>query len=123
MKPAENYILKQSTQFREILMHLQSVIQYHFPEVELKFKWKIPFFTIDNKPFCYLNCVEKKGYVDVGLWMQDFVSKYDEFLVSENRKVVKSLRYKTLESINNEILIAVLSEIKNRKDVGFYQKK
>lgn len=48
---------------------------------------------------------------------------YDEFLVSENKKVVKSLRYKTLESINNEILIAVLTEIKNRKDVGFYQKK
>jgi hypothetical protein len=70
-----------------------------------------------------LNCVEKKGYVDVGLWMQDFVSDYDEFLVSENRKVLKSLRYKTLESINNKILIAVLTEIKNRKDVGFYQKK
>lgn len=123
MKPAENYILQQSTQFREILMHLQAVIQIHFPEAELQFKWKIPFFTINNKPFCYLNCVPKKGYVDVGLWMQDFVSEYDNFLVSENRKVVKSLRYKTLESINNEILIAVLSEIKNRKEMGFYQKK
>ena len=60
MKPAEEYILSQPEPFRSILLHIQILIETSFPEVELQFKWKIPFYYLDNKPFCYLNPSKKK---------------------------------------------------------------
>jgi hypothetical protein len=93
MKPAEEFILNQPEPFKSILMHLQILIERHFSEVVLTYKWKLPFYYLDDKPFCYLNPLKKKGYVDVGFWVSTCLTKYNEFLISENRKVVKSLRY------------------------------
>lgn len=123
MKPAEEYILNQPEPFRTVLLHLQILIEANFPEVELQFKWKIPFYYLNEKPFCYLNPSKKKGYVDVGFWLSTHLTKYNEFLISENRKVVKSLRYTSIDSINKEVLIAVLDEAHQLKDKGFYKKK
>ena len=44
MNPAEDYILKQDEPFRSILLHLQIVIETTIPEVELMYKWKVPFY-------------------------------------------------------------------------------
>ncbi len=52
----------------------------------------------------------KKGYVDVGFYCNTTLKMYNEFLVSENRKAVKSLRYFKLKEINSEVLVSVLSE-------------
>lgn len=123
MKPAEDYILKQPEPFRSILMHLQLLIEGAFPNADLQFKWKIPFYYLNEKPFCYLNASKKKGYVDVVFWVSAHLTKYNEFLISENRKVVKSLRYFNLEDINEEILLTVLDEAHQLKDKGFYKKK
>jgi len=60
MKPAEEYILSQPEPFRSILLHIQILIETSFTEVELQFKWKIPFYYLDNKPFYYLNPSKKK---------------------------------------------------------------
>ena len=122
MKPAEEYILNQPEPFKTILLHLQILIESSFPEVDLKFKWKIPFYYLDNKPFCYLNPSKKKGYVDVVFWVSAHLTKYNEFLVSENRKVVKSLRYKSINDINEKILLSVLEEAHQLKDKGFYKR-
>lgn len=123
MKPAEAYILNQPEPFKSILIHLQILIESTFPEVDLKFKWKIPFYYLNNKPFCYLNASKKKGYVDVVFWVSAHLTKYNEFLISDNRKVVKSLRYFNLEDINEEILLTVLAEAFEKKEAGFYKKK
>lgn len=123
MKPAEGYILNQEEPFKSILLHLQILIEGSFPEVDLQFKWKIPFYYLNEKPFCYLNASKKKGYVDVVFWVSAHLSKYNEHLVSENRKVVKSLRYFALEDINEVVLLAVLEEAHQLKDKGFYKKK
>jgi len=69
MKPAESYILRQSEPFKSILLHLQILIERTFSKLMLQFKWKIPFYYMNNKPFCYLNVSEKKGYIDVGFWI------------------------------------------------------
>jgi hypothetical protein len=122
MKPAEAYILNQPEPFKSILMHLQILIETSFPEVELLFKWKIPFYYLNDKPFCYLNPSKKKGYVDVAFWVSAHLTKYNEHLISENRKVVKSLRYRTIDDINEEILLSVLEEAHQLKDKGFYKK-
>ena len=122
MKPAENYILNQPEPFKSILMHLQILIETNFPEVDLQFKWKIPFYFLNNKPFCYLNPSHKKKYVDVAFWVSAHLTKYQEHLVSENRKVVKSLRYFSVDDINEEVLLSVLKEAHELKDEGFYKR-
>ncbi len=108
MKPAEEYILKQSEPFKTILLHLQVIIETTVPEVELLYKWKVPFYYVGKSPICYLNVT--KGYVDVGFWGAQYFSKHVEKLVSDKRKYVKSLRYKTPDQINDQVLIEVLEQ-------------
>ena len=123
MNPAENYILNQPEPFRSILLHVKSVIEYVIPEVELKYKWKIPCFYVDKSPICYLNVALKKNFVDVGFWNAAHLTKHLDKMVSENRKVVKSLRYTTLEEIDDAVLIAVLKEADSLKGKGFYKRE
>ncbi len=122
MKPAEAYILNQPEPFRSILMHLQILIETSFPEVDLQFKWKIPFYYLDDKPLCYLNSSKKKGFVDVGFYTNKNLEKFNEFVISDNRKVVKSLRYKKLDEIDAEVLISVLEEAYKQTTKGFFGK-
>ena len=119
MKPAEKYILDQVEPYRSILLHLQIIIERTFPEIELKYKYKIPFYYISNKPFCYLN--QSKNYVDVGFWHSAHLTKNLEYMTTENRKFVRSLRYKKLEDINDTILTEVLLDAYNVKDKGFWK--
>ncbi len=122
MNPAENYILNQPEPFRSILLHVKSVIEYVIPEVELKYKWKIPCFYVDKSPICYLNVALKKNFVDVGFWNAAHLTKHLDKMVSENRKVVKSLRYSTLEEIDNTVLTAILQEAYAVRKEKFYKR-
>lgn len=120
MNPAEDYILKQDEPFRSILMHVQVVIEHTLPEADLKYKWKIPCYYIGKRPICYLN--KSKDYIDVGFWHSAHLEKYATCLVTENRKVVKSLRYKILDDVNDAILIKILQEVYQYKDKSFWKK-
>ncbi len=120
MKPSEAYILKQSEPFKSILLQLQIIIEAAVPKLELKYKWRIPCYYLDGKPFCYLNV--SKGYVDVGFWASSHLEGFDAFLVTEKRKVVKSLRYFSLDEINQEVLIAVLLALEKVNHKGFWKK-
>jgi hypothetical protein len=122
MNPAEDYILNQPEPYRSILMHIQVIIEHTIPEVELKYKWRIPCYYIGETPMCYLNASHKKKFVDVGFWHSAYLSDFDEYLVTENRKVVKSLRYASLDDINDEIFIAILKEAEKQKGKSFYNK-
>lgn len=122
MNPAEEYILNQPEPYRSILMHIQVIIEHTIPEVELKYKWRIPCYYMGETPVCYLNASHKKQFVDVAFWHSAYLSKFDEYLVSENRKVVKSLRYTALEDIDDAIFIAILEEAKKQKGKSFYNK-
>jgi len=121
VNPAENYILNQPEPFRSILLHLQVVITHAVPEVDLKYKYKIPFYYIDGKPFCFTAVQLKKGYVDVGFWVSAHLTKHLEHMITEKRKVLRSLRYYTLEEIDDSILIAVLQDAYSVRDKGFWK--
>ena len=120
MNPAEHYILNQPEPFKSILLQLQVLIESEIPELELKYKWKIPFYYIENKPFCFLNVT--KGYVDVGFWAGAYLDAYSNYLVSGNRKVIKSLRYFSVEEIDVEILMKILKESRKMRQQGFFKK-
>ena len=108
MKPAEEYILKQPEPFKSILLHVQLLIEHALPEVHMEFKWRIP---------CYY---QSRDYVDVAFWHSAHLSSnLDKYLVSEKRKVIKSLRYKILEDINDEIFIRILKEVESFKNKSF----
>lgn len=115
MHPAEHYILNQRFPYKTILLQLQSVIKSVVPQAELFYKWKIPFYYYQDKPLCFLN--QSKNYVDFGFWHHEQMDQYTEFFVSTNRKTVRSLRYQSIEDINDEILIYVLQRlVKINKD-------
>ncbi len=108
MDPASSYILQQPEPFRAILLHLQAVVEHTIPAVQLKFKWRIPFFYVEGKPFCYLN--QSKDYVDIGFFKAAYLTVHTELMVAKGRKVMKSLRYRSLEEIDDQVLTEVLEE-------------
>jgi len=116
MNPAATYILNQPEPYKSILMHLQLTIEKIVPTVELKFKYKIPFYYVDGHPFCYLN--QTKDFVDVGFWKAAHLTVHQEHLIAEHRKVIKSLRYYSLQEIDTRVLEEVLLnayEVRNKK--------
>lgn len=119
MNPAEAYILEQPEPFKTILLHLQVLIETTIPSVELKYKYKIPFYYTDGRPFCYLN-VAKKGYVDVGFWNAGHLTVHLEHMTTDGRKVMKSLRYKNIDDVDDTILIEVLHNAYAVRDKKFY---
>lgn len=106
MKPTEEYICNQTEPYKSILMHLQMVIERQIPEAELKYKYRIPYYYLKGRPFCYMS--RSKDYIDLGFARGQSLNVYAEYLTTANRKVIKSLRYYKLEEINDEILVAVL---------------
>jgi len=110
MRLTDEYIFRQPEKQQSILLHLISVFEREIPELELLFKWGIPYFYYRKKPFCYLAPNAKKGFVDAGFARGFQLQRNQEYLVSENRNTVKSLRYFSLESINNAILKDVVRE-------------
>lgn len=118
MNPAEKYILDQEEPFKSILLQLQILIESEVAELELKYKWRIPYYYLHGNPFCFLNV--SKGYVDIGFRALNYFDDIDAYLVSEKRKVMKSLRYYSLEDIQQEILFQVLRRLNKLHHKGFY---
>ena len=110
MKPSEEYILRQPTNFQEVLFYIISVVEKELPNTELLFKWGVPYFYYKKKPFCYLAPNKKRGYVDVGFAKGFQLTVHQDVLVDENRNTVKSLRYYHLESVDDKVLRGVIKE-------------
>ncbi|MEM9000465.1 MAG: DUF1801 domain-containing protein [Bacteroidota bacterium] len=121
MNPAEDYILSQEDPFRNILLHLQLIIEHHIPDLDLKFKYNIPFYYLEGKPFCYLNVPIKKHYVDLGFWHAAHLTVHQDMMVTEGRKVMRSLRYTTLQDIDEQVLQEVLADAYAVKDKKFWK--
>lgn len=122
MKPAAQYVLNQPEPYKAILLHLQVLIETNFSDVDLQYKWKMPVYYLNGHQLCYINSSIKKGYVDVGFWAKDVLQEFDAFLISEGRKVVKSLRYKSIEDINEEVFLQVVNEMSKHNYKGFWKK-
>ncbi|WAC03353.1 DUF1801 domain-containing protein [Lacinutrix neustonica] len=121
MNPAAVYILNQPEPYRSMLMHVQTVIEQAILGIELKYKWHMPCYYVGKRPICYIR--QSKDYVDVAFWHSSYITKYTEHLIGEKRKIVKSLRYKTLEQINDTVLRSILEEVHLYKDKSFYKKE
>lgn len=110
MKPAEEYILNQPELYREIILNLQVIIEKELPEAVLLFKWKIPYYYVNDKPFCYLNASHKGKFVDLAFNKGYQLQNNLAFLVGEKRNTIKSLRYFSLDEIDVTILKEIILE-------------
>ncbi|MBP6585107.1 MAG: DUF1801 domain-containing protein [Flavobacterium sp.] len=110
MKPAEEYILNQPEPYRSILLHVQAVVEQAIPELQLKYKYNIPFFYFGKKPFLYLNASHKKQFVDVAFFKGYQLTLHQDELIGEGRTLVKSLQYKSLQEIDNQVITDLLFE-------------
>ena len=120
MKLAEEYIFNQPEPFKSILFQLQIIIENTLPEVVLLCKWRVPFYYIDKSPICYLNVT--KGYVDVVFWGAQYFTEHLEKLESDKRKYVKSLRYRSIEDIDQQVLECLLKQADRYKNERFITK-
>lgn len=112
MNPAETYILKHPEPFRSIMLHLQGLVQSTVPEAVLLFKWRIPYFYLKGKkPLVYLHV--SRNYVDLGFAKGFQLQQHQEVLIGEKRNTIKSLRYYTLEDIDEDVVKELLVEAKN----------
>ena len=113
MKPTALYILQQPEKYRDILLHIISVVEQTLPEATLEYKWGIPYFYYKKKPFCYLNASHKHEFVDVGFAKGFQLKCNQEHLIADKgRNTIKSLRYFNIEKIDNAVLVAVIKEAK-----------
>ncbi|WP_422107689.1 DUF1801 domain-containing protein [Winogradskyella sp.] len=108
MNPAEAYILKQVEPYKSILLQLQTIVEAVAPNAELLYKYRIPFYYHNGFPLCYLN--QSKDYVDLAFWHGDQLKKYRKHFVTTNRKIVTSLRYRSVDDINDEVVVYVIEQ-------------
>lgn len=108
MNPAVAYIVQKEEPYRSIMLHLQLLIEHSLPGIEMRYKWKLPFFYLEGKPLCYLN--QTRGYVDLGLWKAPEYRIHREKMVSDGRKLIWSLRYRSLEEIDDIVVTDLLRE-------------
>lgn len=121
MSPAQSYILESEEPFRSILLHLQIIIEKTIPGLNLLYKYKIPFYYYQKRPFCYLNVPKNKKFVDLGFWNAAHLELHKEYMTTAGRKMMKSLRYHNLKDIDEDILISVLHEAFTVKDKKFWK--
>lgn len=112
MKPTEEYILRQSREFQEIIYYVISVIEQEMHALELLFKWGIPYFYYEKKPFIYIAPNKSKGFVDIGFAKGFQLTLHQDVLIGEKRNTIKSLRYFKLDSIKDKVLRELIQEAK-----------
>ena len=112
MKLTDEYIYRQSEEHQMILLHLISVFKREIPDLEMFFKWGMPYIYYRKRMFCYLISNSKKGFVDAGFARGFQLKRNQASLVDEKRNTVKSLRYYDLETIDNSVLEDVIRESK-----------
>ncbi|MBT8271351.1 MAG: DUF1801 domain-containing protein [Flavobacteriaceae bacterium] len=124
MNPAEEYIFRQEEPYQSILIHVRSVILSTVNPIEEKFNYSVPFYHYRKKPFIYLNILKGQDFVDVafvkGVRLED---RFPQLMDYNERKNVRSLQYKSLEDIDENLLreiILAAAELTGKSRTGWF---
>ena len=100
MHKALEYIEELPGPYLQIARELHLMIMGCCDDMKLDYKWRLPFYTLNGKMFCFLNF--RKDYLDLGLMNGIHLDDHFCKLVDgENRKRLRSLRFTSLEDIEN----------------------
>ncbi|NOQ92522.1 MAG: hypothetical protein GQ552_07390, partial [Flavobacteriaceae bacterium] len=109
--PVEQYLYHQKEPYQSIMLYVRSVIFKTLPDIEERYSYKVPFYHHNKKPLRYLNILKGTSYVDVafvqGVFLQD---KYPQLKDENNRKQVRSIPIKNIESFDELVFVALLKE-------------
>jgi len=109
MNPIETYFLKQPEPLQSVLLYLRQVIFETLPDIEEKYKFKIPFYYLNGKSLCYLNVLTGTNYIDFAFVNGFKLNDKNNLLKAGNgRKMVKSIAYPTLKSVDVKLLQELL---------------
>lgn len=114
MKPVDEYFFNQKEPYQSIMLYVRSIILNTLPEVEEKYRYRIPFYNVGKKPMIYLNILKGKDYVDVAFVQGILLEKQFPILKNDNkRKQVRSIQLKTIEDLDHENFVELLHEASN----------
>lgn len=114
MKPVDEYFIDQKEPYQSIMLYVRSIILNTLPEVEEKYRYRIPFYNMGKKPMIYLNILKGKDYVDVAFVQGILLEKQFPVLKNDNkRKQVRSIQLKTIEDLDHENFVELLHEASN----------
>ncbi len=100
MHKALEYIEELPEPFVQIARELHLMVMDCSREIKLEYKWKLPFYKLEGKMFCFLNF--RKEYLDLGLINGIHLdNSLGKLVDGENRKHLRSLRFTSLEDIEN----------------------
>lgn len=108
MDPVSAYIIDQDDERREILYFLHDLILSHFPEMEAKIRYRIPFY-FRKSWICYLNPVKPAG-VELVFTRANELSNAQGLLDFKDRKQVAGITFTAIPDTIIESLLEVLAE-------------
>lgn len=108
MNPVECHFFKQVEPYQSIMLYIRSIIKKTLPQIEEKYRYKVPFYYHHKKPLLYLNVLKGTNYVDVA-FMQGVMleKKYTILKYDNNRKTVRSLQVKSLENFDELAFVSL----------------
>ena len=114
MKPVDEYFINQKEPYQSIMLYVRSIILNTLPEVEEKYRYRIPFYNRGKKPMIYLNILKGKDFVDVAFVQGILLENQFPVLKNDNkRKQVRSIQLKTIEDLDHENFIELLHAASN----------
>ena len=114
MNPVEQHIYNQKEPYQSIMLYVRSVVFKSIPEIEEKYSYKIPFYSLNKKPLLYLNTLKGTSFVDVA-FMKGVIleQKYPQLKNYNNRKQVRSIQVQSLEEFDELKFVQILNDAVN----------
>ncbi len=107
----ESFYEKQEEPVRGCLLALRSIILDFDPKITESWKWRLPFFCIPKKSFCYLWIDKKTKHPYIGIVKGGLIDH--PALVQGDRKVMKVLPIDPNEDIPIEMIVEILEMAKS----------
>ncbi|MCX6182831.1 MAG: DUF1801 domain-containing protein [Bacteroidetes bacterium] len=120
MKAAENYIYDAPEKYRDLLYRLREILLNASPYIEEKIAYMVPFYKHFGM-LCYI--AHGKRGVEVGFWRGHELSNEQGVLISDGRKIVRSLVYEKMEELDESILMEIVQEAMLLNEEHFKNKK
>jgi hypothetical protein len=93
----------------EFVAHMRELVLAAHPDVTEKIHFNTPFFSCHGW-LCYFDLFLKDHILGVGFPKGHLLSNEHEKLIARNRKVVRSLEYRTSDEFDEVIFLSTLRE-------------
>ncbi len=108
MRELDNFYLNQEEPFKSCLLALRDIILAHDKNIEVAWKYKLPFFTYKGKMFCYLwiHKKYKQPYIGMieGKWLEH------PKLLLENRSRIKIILFDPSKDLPIKTIKGILKQ-------------